>query len=285
MSAPTITKTQVSGAKKILAISVLGMFCHPALAQVIYSNGFETDTAGWTSATRVPSGTGGVPSSAGAFHATTATGFTTWGGYNYGAGNAVPTVFKEYTTSVDVYMNVGAGLANNTRFDFSSAINSSAGTHLKDFIFNAGFYNAADVTGPGAGTDRFVVSASNNSQPGSAFAKNPANGPIAISTTGWYTLEHHFYNNAGVLAVGMSITDASDNLVNMWTLSDPANLIGGVGGNRYGWVDFNQLPSLAIDNSELRLNTASVPDTSATVVMLALGLAGLVGLRRRFSHN
>lgn len=249
-------------------------------AAVLFSNGFEADVSGWFTPTRVASGTGGITSSDGGFHATTAAGasdYTRWGGYNYGAGNAVPTLFQEYTTSIDIYLDLDAGWANDTRFDFSSAINNNGGTHLRDFIFNAGFYN--DATGPGAGTDRFVISTSNNSQPGSAFAKNPARSPIAISVEGWYTFEHHFYESAGFLMVDMSIFDASNTLVNTWTLGG-TDAIGGVGGNRYGWFDYNQFSTLAIDNSEMQVADAEVPEP-ATLGMLALGLLGMASLRRR----
>ncbi len=78
---------------------------------VLYSNGFETDTAGWTAATQV-AGTSGLPAASGSSYATaTTTGdtFTRWGGYNYGAGGGVPTAFQEYTTSVDIYLDVGGG--------------------------------------------------------------------------------------------------------------------------------------------------------------------------------
>jgi hypothetical protein len=220
-----------------------------------YFNGFETDVFDWNAipgleATRVPSGTHGITSATGSFHAenSAAGSFSRWGGYNYGAGDAVPTVFHEYSTSVDIYLNVEGGWANNTRFDFDSAINNSAGTFNRDFIFNAGFYNDTDGS-PGSGTSRFVISASNNSQPGSAFAKNPGRGPIAISTTGWYTFKHHFYDLAGVLAVDLSILDSSGTLVNSWPLSDATDLITGIGGNRYGWFDFNEFSTLAFDNA------------------------------------
>jgi hypothetical protein len=94
-----------------------------------------------------------------------------------------------------------------------------------------------------------VISASNNSQPGSAIAKNPGRGPIAISTTGWYTFQHHFYNLAGVLAVDLRIFNSSAVLINSWTLSDATDLIAGIGGNRYGWFDYNQFSTLAFDNA------------------------------------
>lgn len=173
-----------------------------AASSVLYSNGFETDTAGWLANTsRVGSGTGGVVSADGSFHAeVTAGAFTRWGGYNFGAGDAVATAFQEYWTTLDIYLDVDAGLGNDRRFDFTSAINNAAGSHLRDFAFNVGFYD--DDGGPGANTDRFVISASNNTGRSNSFPKNPGRDPIAIDTTGWYTFQHHFYDNAGARSYG-----------------------------------------------------------------------------------
>jgi hypothetical protein len=268
----------------VLGIVVLAGVCGSVRADtVLFSQGFETNGTDWTSngATRVASGTNGITSAHGSFHAEDNGGsFTRWGGYNYGAGNAVATTFQEYKTSVAIYLNVGGGAANNTRFDFTSAINNNLGTHLSDFIFNAGFYNDTDGS-PGSGTNRFVISASNNSQPGSAYAKNPGRDPIAISTTGWYTFEHHFYNNGGVLAVDMGIFDASNSLVHSWTLSNPLHLIAGVGGNRYGWVDFDQFGTLAFDDTSMtRISAVPLP-AGAWMGMGGLAAVGGLGVIRR----
>jgi hypothetical protein len=222
------------------------------LAATHYFQGFETDIYDWSGVTRVASGTNGVPSAAGDFHAEaaftaapgTSAAFTQFGGYEAtfpGGG---------YTTSVDVYLNVGAGDANDTRFDWSSAINNPAGNHRRDFVFNAGFYDDTDATGSGP---RFVISASNNATRGSAFPKNPARDPFSITETGWYTLEHRFYNaGLGVLAVELRITDLSGAPLHTWILSDATDIIGStVGGHRYGWIVIQEFPVLAIDNASL----------------------------------
>lgn len=80
-------------AAMILAVSVVVF--------AAFFQGFETDTAGWFKATRVPTGTQGVPSKLGAFHAKDGGGaFTRWGGYSktFPPGG--------YTTSVDIYLDI-----------------------------------------------------------------------------------------------------------------------------------------------------------------------------------
>lgn len=266
---------QILLAGAIASVGLLAFNSASVQGATLYSNGFETDTTDWSPATRVASGTNGIPSSSGSFHAETTANsgtFGRWGAYNYGAGNAVPTTFQEYTTSLDIYLDVNTASPNNTRFDFSSAINTAAGTFFSDFIFNGGFYD--DATGPGANTDRFVISASNNSQPGSAFAKNPLRNPIAISATGWYTFEHHFFESAGLLQVDMSITDSSNASVGNWSFT--SSPIAAIGGNRYGWFDFNEFPVLAFDNTSLTV----VPEP-ATLGVIGLASLGLLARRRR----
>ncbi|MBK6799546.1 MAG: hypothetical protein IPG76_22935 [Acidobacteria bacterium] len=71
---------------------------------------------------------------------------------------------------MDIYLNLAATSTNDTRFDFTSAVNQPSGPHRRDFAFNAGFYNDTDVTGSGP---RFVVSASKQYQSPGAFPKNP----------------------------------------------------------------------------------------------------------------
>lgn len=205
-----------------------------------FYQGFETDASGWFDATRVASGTNGIASSTGSFHAEIAsTDFTRWGGYN----STFPT--GGFTTSLDIYLDLSATSTNDTRFDFTSAISTPANGHRRDFAFNAGFYNDG-----GAG-NRFVISASNSTGRGNSYPKNPGRNPVAIATSGWYTFQHHFYDNgSGVLAVDLKVIDASDVTLGSWTLSDASDIIGTtVGGNRYGWFASNEFDFLAIDET------------------------------------
>jgi parallel beta-helix repeat protein len=226
----------------------------------VFSNGFEVGTAGWvangSTVTRVVSGTGGITSASGANHATFTNSpggaFTRFGEYRivFPAGG--------YTASTKIYLDVAGGWANDTRVDYSVASNQTTNSHRRDFVFNMGFYNAADASGPGAGTDRFVVSGSNSSGRPNSFPKNPDRSPVAIAVSGWYTFEHHFQDNAGVLRVVLNVRDSSDSIVGTWTLSDPTDIIGStVGGNRYGWLFNNEFSSLAVDDAMLVLGDGS----------------------------
>ena len=216
---------------------------------------FETDTSGWVGATRVPSGTNMVPSKTGAFHAEdrnlSGSTFTFWGGDSrtFPPGG--------YTTSVDIYLDItapyinGTGYANDTRFDWSSAIGTPQCNHRRDFVFNAGFYT--DMLPPGVGP-RFVISASNNATRSGANPRTPGRMPYTINVEGWYTFEHRFRDNGfGVLAEDLTIKNAAGVPLMTWTLSDPSDAIGtAVGGNQYGWFVINEFsPALPFDTSML----------------------------------
>ena len=71
--------------------------------------------------------------------------------------------------------------------------------------------------------------------------------------------------------------------VGFWMLSDPSDLIGGIGGNRYGWFAYNQFSTLAFDNAELRTKDAAVPEPGTWVLVFTamLSLFGFGMMRRR----
>ena len=236
----------------LIAAGLILALC--GLVYAAYFQSFETDTDGWFGATRVMSGTHGVPSKTGAYHAEDGGGaFTRWGGYSqtFPVGG--------YTTSIDIYLDIAAPYmtgsltpyTNDTRFDWSSAIGTPSCDHRRDFVFNAGFYTDTDSTGTGP---RFVISASNNATRSGAFPKNPGRDPFTINVEGWYTFEHRFYGvPGGQLFVDLTIKNALGVPLHMWTLTDPTDIIGTtVGGNRYGWFVIDEFPvGLAFDNSAL----------------------------------
>ncbi|RIK54023.1 hypothetical protein DCC62_32030, partial [candidate division KSB1 bacterium] len=266
--------------KKLLFLCFTLLLCAaPVFAQTFSFQGFEVDNSSWDvftglHATRVASGTNGVISKTGSFHAEAAgsgvggtqasSAATNWGGYSFVPGCAatacaVGGVFPAagYLTSVDIYLNLSATSTNDTRFDFTSAINQPSGAHRRDFVFNGGFYNDTDGTGSGP---RFVFSASNNAGRANSFPKNPGREPFAITATGWYTFQHKFYDNgSGVLVVELSIINSSGTTLKTWTLSDATDIIGStVGGNRYGWFANNEFSFLAIDNATtIKVSTVS----------------------------
>lgn len=271
-------------------------------ATIIYSQGFETDNSGWDAfggsfdATRVPSGTNGITSASGGFHAESTVGTGVGnisapptgagngsagnlGGYNFGAGGGVPTPFQPFVTSVDIFLDVDGGWANETRLDLSSAINNSDGDFLRDFVFNVGFYDDARPVGT-ANTDRFLINTGNN-----ASADTPVSnaGAVAIEDTGWYTFEHRFFDNGGVLNTQFNVFDSSDVLVNSWILGNSGipDPTAGVGGNRYQWFVNNGFTTLAFDNSTLELADtiitpppAAIPEPSS----IAFAMLGGIGL-------
>jgi hypothetical protein len=266
----------------MMLLLVFGAGAEQARSSVYFSNGFETNAAGWTNTTRVASGANGITSADGSFHGQiTSGGFTQWGGYNFGAASSP---FQEYRTTTDIFLNVAGGFTNDTRFDYISAISNSAGTHRRDFAFNGGFYNNTSPTGTGPG---FVFTASNNAGRGNSNPTNPLRDPFAITTSGWYTFEHLFSNNGGVLEVTLSIFDPANAnaLLHSWTLSDPTDLIPGVvGGNRYGWFSSIEMQNLAIDNTLMESvdATAVVPEPYSVAVWGLLGLSvGAVVWRQR----
>jgi hypothetical protein len=250
----------------MLAATVLTVTASAAAPPAPYANGAE-NAADVVSAdngtadplfgvTRVLSGTNGISAASGSYYALAAPGseaFTRYGGYSstFPAGG--------YTTSADIYLDPAVSTPGaDLRFDWSSAISKSDGTHLRDFIFNVGT----------DGNGGFVMSASNNA-PG--WPANPGRDPYTITHGGWYTFQHHFYNNNGVLAVDMTVSaSGSQTPLHTWTLSDSSDTIGAggtVGGNRYGYLAHNDMP-LALDNVT---RTGVIPAPTCTTVHTSVG--------------
>jgi hypothetical protein len=210
--------------------------------------GFEFSVDGWNNGygvpTRVASGTNGITSSAGGYHAiftedaTNSTGpFTRYCGY-------VTAWPGTWTAEADIYLDPAWTAGEG--FDYSVATNNSAGTHLRDFIFHVGM-----VSGTG-----LLVNASNNTDFGfNSWKLLNENGGnyYTVTSAGWYTLRHVFRDNAGVLAVDFILLDSGGNTLWTVTRSSASDLIPSVvGGHRYGWFNYISVAGgMAIDETNL----------------------------------
>ena len=147
----------------------------------------------------------------------------------------------EYVTEVEVYLDTE--WAANNGFDYSVASNGSDGDGQRDFIFHV-----SNADGD------LRVGASNNSSTNNFSPKTGLDPDDTIDVTGWYTLQHRFYDNGGLLAVDMRVFDPNGDVVFETTLgNNPADTIPGeVGGNRYGWfVGVNVDGGLAVNSQSL----------------------------------
>jgi hypothetical protein len=151
---------------------------------------------------------------------------------------------------IDVYLD--PAWADGSGFDYAVAANGADGAHQRDFIFHAGV-----VAG------ELLVTADNNSYGSdvNSFILT-TKSPITITDAGSYTLQHRFYDNGGILAVDMNVLDSGGDVLGTWTLSNAADAMAEVGGNRYAWFIFvDVVGGLGIDNHELYLDGPHDPVT------------------------
>jgi len=211
--------------------------------------GFETDTSGWLDSddswygivTRVSSGTSGIVSSEGNWHA-----------IMEGDGSSGPfSRFDFYrniwpgtwTAEVDVYLD--PLWDNGTGFDYSVAANGSDNSHQRDYIFHV----AKDTS-----TGDLLVGGSNNTNFATREDLENINHYV-VPFAGWYTLQHVFRDQGGALAVDLNLLDSNNSVVFTEARYNAADTIPAeVGGNRYSWFTFiNVNGGIAVDNHELIL--------------------------------
>lgn len=259
-----------------LGVSV-GAAASATAGNVVWNQGFETDTAGWFDETngwtgvaeRVASGTSGIASSSGSYHAHFSQ--TNTPGVGLGAPYSRFDGYRDtwpggMTASIDIYLDTG--WADGEGFDYSVAGNQQAGSHLRDFIFHV----TKDTS-----TGKLLVGGSNNSN----FAPREDLENLnhyEVTASGWFTFEHVFRDAGdGSLAVDLVLRDSDGNVVFVETRNNGADLLASVvGGNRYSWfTHINIGDGLHVDNHMLTI--IPLPAASA---MAGLGLVA-VGARRR----
>jgi hypothetical protein len=246
-------------------------FVNPVSYDPGYNEGWESEdfvtrdyagfmpwpTSAVTTLSSVPTGTDGFSSFDGTRHgrinnptAGTTGLFGRIGGYNSSFGNG-------YRIRQSVYMDLSdpAVTANTYGWDLSAASSNQSGGHLRDFIFHTASNASAQI----------LVAGTNNSN-GTRRNDLAALNHYTITSSGWYTFEWVFRNNAGALAVDLNLLNNANTVLWTETRSDASDLISTVvGGNRYLWFTFLEVENLAIDNTSIeRLTSVNALPASGT---------------------
>ncbi len=204
---------------------------------------------------RVASGTDGIASKTGGYHASIDPSdaaqsgvFTRLGGYSSSFGNG-------FIASQDIYIDLSdTNVVNDTYgWDLSVAANNQSGNGRRDFIFHAASNASGNVLIAGSNNTNFTrrndLAGLNNHE---------------ITSSGWYTFEWVFRDSAGVLAVDLNLKDSGGSSLfteTRYTASDSIATI--VGGNRYMWFTFLETSDLRIDNTTLNRNASVICSASS----------------------
>ena len=261
---------------KTLALLIAsGTLTTSAFATTPIVQDFETGTTPgnplWNAPT-VASGAGtlGVTSSGGNYHAEATGGnYTQHNGYDNSWDGG-------FIAKLDVYVDLNQAANGGYQFDLTQAIsqdNSGTPDHLRDFYFNV------NTT-----TDDMTVwadSSTGATNVGGNFIRGGGLGgtPFQFTSSGWYTLEWKFYEDAGLLNVDTSIDGT---FVHSFSPSSANDVIAGtlatglpVSSHRYMWF-VNAGQTTAIDNSTI----AAIPEPTS-LTLLGLASIGLMARRRR----
>jgi len=275
---------RLSSALGIGAGCFLTAMAMQANAASSYLQSFESDTANWTdnvsslgsgygTITRVASGTNGITSPDGGFHALLtgiASGPSTIGPVtNFGGYSSVWP--GDFVSEVSVYIDP-AQMGADGGFDYSLAINGQNGNHRRDFAFLV-------TNDASEGSVLLNVGFGSALSPNTDLELMP--DTATLSAVGWYTLRSTFVDDGGILSVQMDVLDPNNITIFTSTLSDPTDDIATiVGGNRYGWFAALDMTSpLAVDN----VNVTLLPIPEPTAAALAFAGVAMIGFRRRRS--
>ena len=196
-----------------------------------YNQGFDVNTNGWAAFT--PSSSIEMQSGGALVKGSV---YTNFGGYSAQFAGG-------YTTSIRVYIDTSWPAGEG--FSYTVAANGTDNAHQRDFAFLV----AQDQS---SGT--MWLATANGATASAATHLESVEPRLEITQSGWYTLEHRFYENgSGALEVEMRVLDDSDVVVFANTLSAPEDVISVVGGNRYGWFTGTPTDGVLVDDVKLFL--------------------------------
>lgn len=267
-----------------VALMVTLVLAHVASAEIGHFEGFEdsgwaaNQTDNWqnfySEIERADSLTDGITSRTGNAHAiitNLGTAENVFGEQTLGAGG-VYTRFGGYSSSfgsgftarLDVYLDInwseGEGL------DYSVGINDSGGSHMRDYIMHIGVTDQGLLVNSSCNSDLSFNEYKLENENDKAYG--------TITQTGWYTMEHKFYDDAGTVSVDTSLLDSTGDSVWSATIGS-SDEVATAGGHRYGWFTFCNIDGLALDN------TTVVPEPTSLMLLLGAAVSGLVLTRRR----
>jgi len=223
------------------------------------ADGFLDETTSWNGTITLEDDNGDTVAR---FEQTNDTGpFSRLGGYSTDFGDG-------YRTEIQIYLDPTA-LAAGEGFDLAVAANGQDDAHQRDFIFHV----TKDTS-----TGELLVGGSNNTNFNPREDLDTMNH-AEITTAGWYTFEHKFYEGeGGALEVAMNVYDSNGDWVFTEVRSDPSDLIATeVGGNRYMWftnidvangilVDDAKLEVLGLNEVLLKVGTGPQPGAPEDVI-------------------
>ena len=101
----------------------------------------------------------------------------------------------DWVAEVKVYLDTG--WSNGEGFDYSVATSDTSGAHRRDFVFH--------VT-KDSSTGQLLVGGSNNTN-FDPIENLESGNHYVVASSGWFTLQHVFHDNGGVLSVDLNLVD------------------------------------------------------------------------------
>ena len=165
-----------------------------------------------------------------------------------------------------------------TQLEYTMSMSRATGDHLRDYVIHM----RRNDDGNG-----FDVWASNNSSYTDAdlvsYINKPTSEAVNVQGNAWYTLNSRWYISDGSLAADLSII-GDQGTIGTWTRHNENDLVGLVGGSRYGWFPWNSWGTVYMDNvyrsGSAAPSTDESPEPATWLLLACTGVAAVIRRRR-----